>query len=847
LNREKALSETRLRLKFSFDRSLATDEWDYEPGHEFWDEAVGPDALPRAHWARFGEALREMGRPEFVRRWQLGQQIVRSNAITYNIYGDGRGAERLWSLDPIPLIIPEQEWEFLSSAIAQRAQLLNDLLEDVYGEQRLLKERRLPHELVFANPSFLRPCYGIPVPNGVRIHFYAVDLARARDGRWWVVSDRTQVPSGSGYALENRLVSTRTLANVFNQYSVRPLGNFFEARRHGMLSTAGGEKNMVLLTPGPYNETYFEHSFLAKSFAIPLVEGADLTVRDQKVYLKTLEGLSQVDLILRRQDDSFCDPLELRGESLLGVPGLLGAVRAGNVVISNSLGSGMIETPAHHAFLAGLSWALRGEPLHLPSVATWWCGQENEKRYVLERLESFIIKPTFPRFGQPPIFASQLDAQAQEELRRKIEARPAHYVAQELANISVSPVWNGERLEPRHVMLRAYAAWDGERYVVMPGGLTRVSDSLDSLVVAMQQGGGSKDTWVLGHSEDKHYEETVQPRYALSGVQATGDMPSRAADNLFWLGRYTERVEAMMRLLRAVVPALIAEEDSLRHVSLESVLELLVSYRYLPASVLHAPISEQLHKLGAMLKSMTQDPAAMTSLGWNLRQIRRTAAPVRERLSADTWRVLQALESESAKPANPYVTQRPAGMLLQLDQGIVSLAAFAGLLNESTTRGHGWRFLETGRRLERALAMTMLLRHGVAKKPSASLLELVLQISDSSITYRSKHLTQVEKQFVLELLLVDETNPRSVGFQLLELQDMARQFPRAEGDARAGVEERLAARALEAIRKADCRELSRRGALSVFLDDLDTALFDFSDAMTGHFLTHVMPSRLETY
>ncbi len=834
-------------MKFSFDSSLATDEWDYEPGLEFWDEAVGPDGKPRPQWERFGEALREMGKSEFIRRWQLGQQIVRNNAITYNVYRDGQGASRLWTLDPIPNIIPEQEWGFLSLGIAQRVQLLNALLEDVYGDQRLLRERRLPHELVFANPSFLRACHGIKVPQGVRIHFYAVDLARARDGRWWVVSDRTQVPTGSGYALENRLVAARTLANVFNHYPVRPLGNFFEASRHGMMTTAVGNKNMVLLTPGPYNETYFEHSFLAKSLAIPLVEGADLTVRDRKVYLKTLEGLSPVDLILRRQDDSFCDPLELRGESLLGVPGLLGAVRAGNVTISNSLGSGMIETPAHHAFLAGLSWAILGEPLQLPSVATWWCGQENEMRYVLDRLDDFIIKPTFPRFGEPPIFPMNLSAAEKSQLREKISRRPAHYVAQELANISVSPVWNENRLEPRHIMMRAYAAWDGERYVVMPGGLTRVSDSLDSLVVAMQQGGGSKDTWVLGREEERHYAEPTLVHHSVSGVQATGDMPSRAADNLFWLGRYTERVEAMMRLLRSVVPALIAEEDSLHHVSLGSVLELLTSYRYLPASVLHAPISEQLHKLGAMLTSLVHDSAAMTSLGWNIKQIRRTATPVRERLSADTWRVLQALESDAAKPANPFLKDRPAALLLQLDQGIVSLAAFAGLLNESTTRGHGWRFLEIGRRLERALSMSTLLRNGVAKKPNAELLELVLSVADSAITYRSKHLTQIEKPFVLELLLVDETNPRSIGFQLVELQELTRQLPRIEGDQRSGVETRLAEKIVHTARHADCVALSRRGALSIFLDDLETSLFDLSDAITGHYLTHVMPSRLETY
>ncbi len=847
MNKEKDRALSSLRLHSSEDQQSLGAAWGYTPSAPFWDEAILADGEIRPHWRRFFESLRDMGRPEFRRRWQVGQQIVRHNAITYNVYGDQRGAERLWPMDPIPLVIPEDEWDLLSAAVAQRAALLNDILDDCYGPQRLLKEGRLPPELVLANPSFLRPCHGIPVPGGVRLHFYAVDLARSPDGRWWVVADRAQVPSGSGYALENRLVSARTLAGVFAQHAVRPLHSFYEARRHGLLASAPGGGNIVLLTPGPYNETYFEHSYLAKTFAVPLVEGGDLTVRDHKVYLKTLEGLTQVDVIMRRQDDSFCDPLELRGESLLGIPGLLGAVRAGNVVVSNSLGSGLVETPAHHAFLPSLCWSLRGESLQLPSVATWWCGQNNERQYVLDHLDDLIIKPTFPRFGVGPVFGRSLSSAQKTELRRRIALRPEQYIAQEMVNISSAPVWTGDSLEARHVMLRAFAAWDGERYVVLPGGLTRVSHSLDSLVVTMQQGGGSKDTWVLGKSEEKPYPPLGQGPSGFASVLATGDMPSRAADNLFWLGRYTERVENLMRLLRAMVPALLSEDDSLHQVPLDAVLEILVAYKYLPRSIHREPLGEQLHKLGAMLASLIQDSAAITSLGWNLKQIRRTAWPVKERLSGDTWRVLQALEMSSSQPVNPFPAERPATLLLQLDQGIVALAAFAGLLNESTTRGHGWRFLEIGRRLERALAMTNLLRNGLGQTPSPGLLELVLQVADSSITYRATYLTALEKRNVLELLLVDESNPRSVGFQLASLHDMACQLPRHGLAPHGQLEERLLARCLATVRDADCRELSWQGILVPWLNQLDTELFHLSDAITGHYLTHIMPSRLETY
>ncbi len=823
-------------------------DWAYSPIPDLWDEYMGPDGKVRPHWQRLHEGLRNMGRPEFDRRWQSAQQIIRNNAVTYNVYGDDRGAERLWPLDPIPLIIPEDEWAWLEKAIAQRALLLNAILSDCYGGQHLLREKKLPPELVYLNPNFLRPCHGIPVPGEIRLHFYAVDLARSADGRWWVIADRTQVPSGGGYSLENRVVAARTLPHFFNQHCVRPLNHFYAARRHGLLSIAPNNRRMVLLTPGPFNETYFEHSFLAKNLAIPLVEGPDLTVRDQRVYLKTLEGLEPVDLILRRQDDSYCDPLELRGDSLLGVPGLLGAVRAGNVVVSNSLGSGLIETPAHKAFLPSLCRHLLGEELHLPSVATWWCGQEYERNFVLEHLDRFIIKPAFPRFGLKPIFAAGLDARGLEELRHKILTRPAHYIAQELVSLSTAPVWTDEGLQPRHVMLRAFAAWDGSTFAVMPGGLTRVAQSATSLVVTMQQGGSSKDTWVLGRPDYSSFRTTAldesgdPPSSPMS--LATGDLPSRVADNLFWLGRYAERVESMVRTLRTVLPVLSGEEDAFHNVSLDAVLQLLTGYGYLPKTVLTAPMSEQLHQVETMITNMIHDPAGISPLGYNLKRMRQSAWPVKERLSSDTWRVLQQIEMGVTQPAGPFLGKRPATIMLLLDQTITSLSAFAGLLSDSTTRGHGWRFLEIGRRLERALQTMELLRHGVAHDSAQpSHLDLVLMSADSSITYRSRYLTALRPRFVLELLLFDESNPRSIAFQLATLDEHCDKLPHQEPNSTWSLEKRLAVKPLNHVRLAEAQNLVKPADLHQFLEDLAGQLYDLSEALTGRYLSHVMPSR----
>lgn len=810
-------------------------DWNYEPIPGTWDELLRPTGFPRTQWRRLATSIARLGPRELDRRWKNAQQLIRNNGITYNVYGDPRGAERLWPVDPIPLILSEEEWTPLAEAIAQRAEVLNAMLGDFYGPQRLLSEARLPPDLVFANPNYLRPCHGVSVPGDVRLHFYAADLARSNDGRWWVLNDRAQVPSGYGYALENRLVSAQTLSHVFSQCPVRPLTRFFEARREGLLSLAPGSKRMVLLTPGPFNETYFEHSYLAKFLGVPLVEGADLTVRGNRVFLKTLLGLEPVDLIMRRQDDAYCDPLELRGDSLLGVPGLLNCVRAGTVVVSNALGSGLVESPALMAFLPGVCQRLLGESLKLPSLATWWCGQEQERRYVLDHMNELVIKPSFPRFGLHPVFGADLDATARAQLTAQIEARPEQYVAQERVALSTAPVWTDEGLVPRHMILRVYAAWDGEGYTVMPGGLTRVSTSPNSLVVAMQQGGGSKDTWVLGAAgaSEVHSRANVPAESAASVTRAAGDLPSRVADNLFWLGRYTERVEAILRLLRIVLPALSGEEDFGQAVSLETALQVLAGYQYLPETVLSSSLAEQRRQLESLLKSMMYDPAGLSGLGWNLKQIRRVAWPLKERLSADTWRVLQTLELDSTVPN--HLSRRTAVISNQLDQAIVNLAAFAGLVGDSTTRGHGWRFLEIGRRLERGLQVIELLRHGLVDADPPAL-EMVLQVADSSITYRNRYFTVLRTDLVLDVLLTDETNPRSVGFQISSLVELISQLPQLNGEE--GTENRLIERALTRLRTA---MLDRTEPA---LDELSGLLLDVSEALTGKYLSHVMPSRL---
>lgn len=806
-----------------------------------------PSGWPRRHWRGLAVAFGRMRPSQLKRHWQVGQHLIQSNGVTYNVYGDPRGMERPWVMDPVPLVLDPEEWRAIEAAIVQRATLLNAILQDLYGDQRLVREGQLPPALLFANPNFLRPCAGIRPPGGVYLHSYAADLARSPEGRWWVIGDRTQAPSGVGYALENRLVSGRTLATVFNQSRVRPLNRFFEIQRDALQALAPNKRThprVVLLTPGPNNETYFEQSFLARHWGFPLVEGADLTVRNNHVFLKTLQGLEPVDVVLRRMDDSFCDPLELRGDSLLGIPGFTQAVRSGHVAVANALGSGLFESSSHMAFLPGLSRWLLGEELKMPSVATWWCGQDGPRSYVSSHLDELVIKPTFPRLGQHPRFPEQLDAAARQALLREIETRPADFVAQERVTLSTAPVYNGGDLDPRHVVLRVFAAWDGSAYTVLPGGLTRASTSSSSPLVSMQLGGGSKDTWILCDGDQVNSLPAV-----VSSAVAPTPLPSRLADNFFWLGRYTERVENGIRLVRGLLPSLSGEEDFGRTISLDTAVQILVALEFLPAELTRTSVQMKRWQVERHLTNLVYDPGRNSSIGWNLKNVRRTTWPLKERLSADTWRVLQQLEIEFNAPAPADPQQRLNAMLALLDRAIVHLSAFSGLWMENTTRGPGWRFLDIGRRLERALQLIDLLQAALIEAPFDldPSIEAMLQIADSAITYRSRYFTDLRPEFVLELLLADRANPRSLRFQLAELDEHIAQLAAKDEPEDACA---LASRALSAVRDADMEELGVRNkegnfpALENLLQQMKTSLYDISDAIAARYFSHLTTTRL---
>jgi len=807
------------------------------------DEMVDRSGQLHPHVAPLVHSLEVLGRHELASRWENAKRAIRDNGVSYNVYGDPQGSVRPWTLDMMPLLVPQAEWTRLETALAQRGRLLNLILADIYGPQRLLHDGLIPPFLVLANPGFLRPCHGIGVPDGVHLHLHAADLARASDGAWWVLGDRTQAPSGAGYALENRIVLSRNLPEAFRDCRVQRLASFFRAERDTLTAMAPSRRDdpkVVLLTPGPRSETYFEHAYLARYLGFTLVEGGDLTVRDRHVCLKTLDGLQRVDVIFRRLDDGFCDPLELRGESTLGVTGLVEAARAGTVAIANALGSGVIETPALAAFLPALCRHLLGEELLLPSAASWWCGQPDACRYVLDHLDRLVIKRAFPPANRQPLFARALGELERRRLAEEIRAHPEAYVGQDEVTLSTSPTWVGGRLEPRQVVLRIYVAAAGASYVVMPGGLTRLAGTSEVPIVSMQRGGGSKDTWVLSEGPVSTVSLLASPGTAIRREPRGTDLPSRVADNLFWLGRHAERAEHKVRLLRSIVACLTDEDTTEDTPELLALLQVLVDLDVLPPHLRERmPLAALERELSFLFK---QSPH--TGMRRTLFELRRIATAVRDRLSLDTWRILNQLQQDFRIRHGRLQFD---DVLAHLNHMITDLAAFSGMEMENMTRGHGWRFLDIGRRLERSLNLTRLLGSALQVGPWPShraVLGPLLEIADSAMTYRRRYFAQPELAPVVDLLLADATNARALAFQLAALADHMALLPRSTSAPSPTKEERLITRVRQTLRAADLTALSQAGAegrfsgLADLLGSIEADLRALSDTLTHYYFSH---------
>ncbi|MES2552111.1 MAG: circularly permuted type 2 ATP-grasp protein [Pseudomonadota bacterium] len=758
------------------------------------DELLESSGEPRQHWRALLETLAQEEPAEMRQRVEAIRRQVRENGVTYNVYADTNGLQRPWGLDAVPFILPHDEWAQIEAGVIQRANLLNSILNDVYGPQVLLNEGLLPPSLIHGHAGFLRPCHGIQYPDNISLHMYAVDIARAPNGRWWVVSDRTQAPSGAGYTLENRQVIASAFPELFRDLNIQRLSGFFAAMRDSLnnwgrqcankqslsnpqipLLSYGEQPLTVILTPGPYNETYHEQSYLAGYLGFPLVQGSDLTVRNGVVWLKTLSGLKPVHVILRRVDDDFCDPLELRSDSILGIAGLTDAARRGHVLVANSLGSNLLQSGALLGFLPNLCRRLLGESLLMPSVATWWCGEKGALETVIKHLDQLVIKPAFPQIRDTPIFGEDLSFAQREALIQKLRANPQNYVAQEQVRISQAPVWSsqeGHGLNALAVGLRVYVCATPQGYVVMPGGLTRVASGQDARVITMQRGGTSKDTWVTTPSAVSNMSLVRRTTSSKDLVRGNTYLSSRMVENLFWFGRYTVRNNHTARLLRTAIHYLLEFSPEHRAIEWPTVHAMCIWYGLMPPAEddesegekgnysLSPPVlsDEQIETL--LIAAVFSDDAG--SLAGNVHNLFQLAFKLRERLSNDNWRIINHMsQSFSHASADPTL----ADALSQLDDTTTSLVTLAGFTLDGMTRDQGWRFLSLGRRIERLQFLCTLLLRALTMPPQSNL-DWLLELTDSIVTYRARYSAQPEWLPVLDLLLMDENNPNAMVFQL---------------------------------------------------------------------------------
>lgn len=805
-----------------------------------FDEFVSDQGVPRAHWRTLAASLERLGRDELASRAENCRRILREHGVSCFVTQDGRSTDEPWQLDLFPLMLAADEWRELEAGLIQRAHLLNLVLQDLHGAQRLVRDGFIPAPLLYANPNYHRACQAIGRPGGVYLHTYAADLARAPDGRWWVLADRTQTPPGIGFMLENRMVISHVLPEATQDVRPRNFSEAVRLHRETLRRLAPGNREnptVVLLTAGPRNEAYFEHAYLARLLGFTLVEGDDLTVRNRRVFMKTLEGLRQVDVIVRRVADAFCDPLELRSESLLGVPGLVEATRAGQVAVINTLGSGLLESPAFLPFLVSLARHLLGEELRLPSVATWWCGQGGELAYVREHFENLVLRPAFT-LGGPAFRPAAMSAAERAALLDQISSRAHEFVGQEEVRLSHAPVWADHHAESRPVVMRLFVLFDGQNYQVMPGGLARILHEPRLGSAAVPLSGLCKDVWVLPEADHPHETAPAIPAMAPALERTASDLPSRTADNFFWLGRYAERLENVVRTARCAVGRLSDDTAAGSLERLRALGQMLTRLDLLAVARDPARPREALQEAVLAILHEEERPFGVRDL---LGRIHFAAFSVRYRLSADTWRILNRLEPDAGLRPGHLPLVFAASMLNTL---VLDLAAFNGMEMENMTRGHGWRFLELGRRIERAAALARLLRAVLeAGQQTERLLEPALEISDSVMTYRRRYFTEASVPGMLELLVLDATNPRSLAFQLARLAEHARELP--DGAQRDGV---AALRRRTEKLAAELRTLEVSGFATVailettdYLERIMVEMGGISELLTQVFFSHVTP------
>ncbi len=834
--------------------SRAGQCYGYAPPSVAYDELWSETQTVRRAWQPLIQTIDRLGCDHLERCHQEVTRMFRENGVAYNIHGDPQGIHRNWQLDILPFIIGRDDWDTIVTGLQQRARLLDLVLKDLYGPRRLITDNVLPAELIYGHPGFLRPCHDVRLPTANQLLLYSADLARIGDGSFAVLADRTQGPFGMGHTLENRTALAQVMPDFFRTCKIQRLSAFFRLLRdelRGYAPRTREQPRLVLYAADRQHTAYFEQSYLGAYLNYPVVQGDDLTMRDGRVWLKTLYGLEPVDVILRMTDDSGCDPLELDPASPNGLAGLLEAARRNQVTVANPLGTGVLENPGLMAFLPAVARYFLNQDLQIPSVPTWWCGREADRRYVLENLHALIIKPISKRADDKGVIGAGLTEDERQEWRRRIAARPYRYVGQTPQTLATAPALVDNAFQPRPTLMRLFAlALASGDYTLMPGGIARSGGTPDTHWVINRTGGILKDIWVVASKPQKHASLWLSSKSQGRILQRQTVLPSRTAENLFWVGRYTERAEMLARTLRSALRQIEDSERNEDEGDLESIASLVAIVSKMasrPASPEAAPAPAGMQDLQAIIFDIITDRQNAGSLAASLDYMFNAAQAVRERWSSDSWRIVNDLEMHRLNMQRMPATLRT--MHPALDRLVTSLLAFAGLCQESMSRELGWTFLDIGRRIERALILSDFIRRSLEKhqEPAVEnlMMESVLLTTENIITYRRRYRSYIARDTVIDLVLMDDRNPRALIFQLDRIQAHITDLPRERNGYRVRPEERLALEASTRLRLSDTAQLCRRDTateryphLGALLDGIRGLMEQVSEAISHAYFVH---------
>lgn len=810
----------------------------YQKNLAHFDELIAENGKVGNHWRKLVRAYEKISLDELLQKQREVERQLRENGVTYNIFGDPDG-NRPWTLDSVPMVFSRTDWENIEAGLKQRANLLNLILEDLYGARTLIRSGSIPFELIYNHKGFLRQADKIRMPGKHQLIQYSTDMARGPNGKMWVLRDLTDAPSGVGYVLENRAAMTRVFPKLLRENHVRKLFSYYQSLKNTLSNLPLHNRDnprIVLLSPGAGSNSYFEHAYLSSILGFTMAFGEDLTVSDGYVWMKTLNGLEKVDVILRKVADIDSDPLNFRGDSTFGVVGLMEAVRQKKVIVVNPIGCRILENPGLMAFLPALSRELLGEELKLSSVATWWCGQPSEMQYVLDNLPHLIVKHIYRSQENLAVFGGNLSRAEIETWKARIRKQPHLYVGQEVVDFSTAPSLVNGSIEARNTVFRSFVVSnvETESYQVMPGGLSRSIPTEGVFLLSNRKGGLSKDTWVVGKQKGVAGAKTkkeVTPVVSFNRI--TNVLPSRTGERLFWLGRYLERVVINVRLMRIVLRRLNETEEDNSFQDDATLVILLKAISKVTGTVpgFTEEGTSKLQFPEQELISLATDAGRVGTIAHSLQSFLDNGYAVRDRLSLDTWRIMESIsEAWSAlSRGNPGIQQ----IFDHMDSLIIRLMAFNGLNIDNMTRESSWHLLNVGRFIESSIRTCSILQSILLEKTEEeeekALLEMLLMCNESLLTYRYRYRSTLKPQGVLELLLIEEDNPRSVAYQIAQIGMHLRELPLNKVNRSLSPAERKLLEALTLVRLCDPEALSKENE-----DSLDREeLYQFLSEVTG--------------